>query len=1351
MNYEAQQRIEHLSKRIRLIKEVNNYPLKDRNVLDLDNIWRLGDLLSELIYHSELETPALTKKILEEQYNLFVEKDKFSLKELLERHWIRIVMERVEIPSVIRSASRDAEKMKPDRIDLITAIANTIEKSAEKCITEIQLIEILGNYNQTSGLPPVNLFEAKKLVNSKWLNQDLFVLKTSSEYFLLLKKEECSFKFISQIIKDFKLGDKNPYKISKEKANDIIQKHRILYSDCPTLQDFIDDLFFTEIQDCVHFMISYTSKHNYWDILSDAIAGKLWNKIKSDTKYKENNEKIEVWLDKIFANHSYATNCIKYIEQKNRNAFLTLIEERVLNEADIQGCDEELNKLWLEESLDRSIEILVNPIKVRFNEKQTPVEKYILVRDLQRGQHNFFYSDYCRKRLDFLTHVLIRYGRASENPILPFPHIIRLLKESTNKPYLLWETTLLIKNIRPEIIPYLFIESEMEELGMMLLRTISLNQHAVGYSERIESGIKINKLKAELFEEGLIALLKSINTNSNKTINGQILARLAISSAKLLFYKPSNYDWESQLHKQTELDAYDRFWEIISDFEIETSIYTVDGIERPKYFLLTVDSFLNELEKEDIVEGINEFYSPDIWKIDILIRVLNVLGENKYLILDKNSLKKTNEKVINQLQKKYFSYFQKTKIKIRGHSTSDIEERNLRLSETFGMKWISWSIYFEALNDEQREIFLSIANSSFDLSKIENEYEIHLENEAENKIQRLRLHTQVMLSIYNEMIKKGDANEPIIQHLENKLTSIFGSYSINNIKENKVDIFNKNFERYIQTRLFDDFLETSNYFIESNRRKIIDGIVSNPFHFDRVLQALNTFISVGDQASLKQKISKKSLTDFLKKQNWATDIEHALIHAINNPELVKFAQMIIDFIDKRFKPAIKNDIGHQIFLYKVKLLLAFRKRNEKLIDLIPIPDKVPIQESKDLSWRKDYYKSLLIKDKNIAIQKMNNLTKSDYLQIDVVNSLFLMQMENTKEKCDSDHFIRNEKLQNDFNSYCSLLKKIKPEDAEYSRNHTLFNKLKYFNIMEMFDDFDLILSQVNKADIKSKEIAELIINNKIQRGYWKEASSFINGLIKYHEHRNKALPSFITDLQNILGEQTKHIENLKDTYNQILALSPEKLIKTIPDVINPYQKNYGRFLLHELMTACHSFQNKMYALKKANEIKKIAEDKITDLLEIILNARLSAWGLQWNSQTRLGTTGKKSNELARADQSIKFSNTTLVAEAVRIYSYSSLLKSKQSLNEHILKAFKGTSSPKYFYYLIYYQARNFDSDWDKFILEFLPNVSFPKRYKRVELPLQIKEGTNPNLKSAYTSHQNDVTCYYLFVNLNYAN
>lgn len=618
---------------------------------------------------------------------------------------------------------------------------------------------------------------------------------------------------------------------------------------------------------------------------------------------------------------------------------------------------------------------------------------------------------------------------------------------------------------------------------------------------------------------------------------------------------------------------------------------------------------------------------------------------------------------------------------------------------------------------------------------------------------------QVMIHMYNVLHDNKLTYNELLEGIERSLTRLFCDNSQTIISNNRIDIFDKHFDKFSNDSLYLDLIESSNNFKEKNRRKIINAILSNAQRFERVLSALNYLHSEGDKLYLRGKITDIKLSEFLKDKYVLGEIEEALIASVNTPILSDVAEQIVNYIDNNFNIKSYDAERNTRLLFHIKLILAYRKKDVNILrSLVPpeLKDNHSIDNLSDDNAKRRYFEILFLIDENKlneALKDLNELVHFRPKDPSVVTCKLHLKILLAKQLIINDSYTGKEEIRKALEEFEQEEKSFDTElYYESIKRDSLYNKLECLDLLEWDENFDAMFYEIKRNYRFSEDFASLIVKNKIRREQWTEARKFVVELTKYHRHYSNDSPNFIKEINFKLSNDEKNIEHLKNAYVNLLSFSPEKRIKVLPDVISPITNNYGDFLLYELLYGTANLQQKLFSLLSVEEeILHLNEDKVTDLLESILNARLSAWGLQWNSQARIGKNPNDTNNLARPDLSTRDGNLIYIAEALRIYPYRNFKSSKKDIRDHIIKTFDGTATRKYLYYLIYYQSKKFADDWVSFKKELVSFVKFPKRFGLVsKIYNEVTVGTTPDLKAMYLCHNDEIVSYYIFINLRYA-
>lgn len=1359
-SYNTKQQVRHLSERIKLLQEKRH---TEDNLFNLawDNSSRVSDLLLRLIQSSELQYRIPTYADLENSYNNFPARNKFTLLELREKYWFRIVMNRVSIPTVVWSTSRRLNETDFSQISVIQELEELIKNSSDTFISDEDVQTYCSEHNTKSG-SQLTVEQLKEFFLCKGIGQSKYSLGHNATYLLLQWNNKEALEFLCRFAEEYNLGGHNYFKVDKSKADKIVEAHRALYPDCPTTSQFIQDGLLIDKGN--YYLITQTNNGRIFNLESSlhAIAAQLWILYQNDNRFSDDESRLNFWLDLVLTFPRYPSECFRYMDEETKNRFLELVEKKLIEDEDIRGNDSELDKLWLEENMGRRSDTLLYRIQFHFSDAQSHYDKYQLMQELASRQHNLFYADDCRNRLDLLLHILMNCGQTSEEPTFAYPIVIRLLNLSTTKPYLLWQICIGLEHRHPEIIPYLLLEPGFREIGFQLLQKININLFALNFPDEGNRFHQSSKFKIELLKEYFEALLACLLDANDHDSQGAILLRVIKEYSRNLFLKSGNFSENQLIEQKDKFLGYNTLWEILASARSNTRNMGSDVIERSPIFYFIARGFLKELLSEKPKEDWNEIYYPEVNRIDIGIRLLKTIRNP--ILFNRPTLREPISKELDGIDsdtlqfihKTYKSFFEKRKILVRTNSTTEVEERDLRFqSSSYAIDRIDWSLYLQSLDFYGQKEFFAHSVPHFDLSTYQDVKNADLDDVITNEAHRLRFHIRVMLCSYNSLIDQRMSNQGLLNALETELTFLFQSYSQTIISKNQYDVFNRNLEYYSGINLISDFLEAANCFSEENRRMIIDKILENELSLNRVLLSLNIFSAEGDQSYLRNKLSEAKMEAFLEGQYYLPEIENVLINSINNPYLVNYAEQILTFIERKTNIPVQWKSQHEIILFEVKLIIAYRKDDMDTLESIEVPrdNEYGISDkSIELNARKSYFRaSLLWKRQQFdeADKILQRLSISANASFRVLNARFSLQLEIAKNKYKDDFYKLKLDVKNALDVMLAAEASRDYEIEDFYKEEILLTKLEAYDLLEWNEEFDILYAQVRGVNRYLQRFAEMFLQNKIRRKQVIEAEAFIRQLEKYHANRAGEIPEFIAKFKAELSVSQKSIPYISSAYTLLLALTEQDRIKALPDTITKYKSNYGEFLLYEIVRACSGFQRKQYALLKSGDVLDVLEDKITDMIELIANSRLSAWNIKLSSQNRSGTTGKDTNELARVDLSSPVGLTMIVVESVRMYSYKSLKSQKGNLEYHILKAFNETPNRKYFYHLVYYQADKFGEDWGEFLNQLLPFVSYPPQMAITGSPEEMSDLSMTDLKVGKTCHDQDVTCYYIFVNLNY--
>ncbi len=1294
------QRVNYLSRRIKSSCKNWNEQLDDRGNIDAKINWCAPHLFAELLSHSTLKKKFPNRNDLDSLYDSYPNKTQVNLQGLFDKLWLREVMNRIVIAGKVYAMQSD-----------------------------------------------LKMFDEKRIGDN--------ISPSQTEYFNFLIDNREGLAFIRSFTQHFAPYKENGFVIDQAIAENIISTHCNTYPLCPSFKELSDNNFFHFTDDeCV---FTFKRENDHGESFRNEILGLTWNRLVAIYPEKDKDELLDSWLDivEVVDYNRYPSKCIKFMVAEAAKEFINLIRQRILNENDLKDIEREIEKVQLAVNLDSPLHSGLTPIQVRINTNQTLEEKYKLVEEVRAiPNSNFFFIQRERIRVDLLISILIQSEKTKtayrrEDAKAAFPLTIELLKEGNTRPHLLYELPMLIRNWRPEIIPYLLIHKDLELIGMDLGREINISNASIErYEEEHTEGNSVYSFKTQLWEEMLYVLLSHfvLNRVSEEKFTVSLIVLALSKLARDSYNKPLNSGRSPS--QKLKYERYLTTWNILRQFREGSSGISAYGHDRPTFIARCFES-LTELICSALIPPYHvEFFTPHLWLLDMHIQLIKSL--NDPLVFNKTTLRpeiatkveSCQNALIKSLHKHYLSFFTYSEMYVKDHWLNVEKKKAKFYLNTYGINRVEWPSYLQSLDSTELTEFIYAVKDKFDLSGIRETYLVSGDEVVRDLREKYYYHLNVLNCAYIQARDSKDDLEEISQSIEKRITEIIYDFSQTVLEGNKVNIFDKNSELFSGGNLFEEVIESVASFSPKNRKKVIDVVAKNVNALDRIFIAFNLLTSEGDRQLLLKKIDKVTLDTYLEEQNWLPNIQGILLHSIDAPELTDFAEQILKYIEPKLRARQLDDFTTQHLYFRIKLLLAYRKKDKNAIETLEAPKNPSPSHYSGFYYNvtalRTLYLAALEQDDSQyeeAYKKFSLLLVTNPENSQIASNKFGCAIEVAKSKETSE---QEKELSNALNEWKTFEETNLKNAIGLDRRFIQLCKLECFYLLKKYDEIDVLLQSISKVNRYSKPFAEFIFKSKMDQHRYNEGSVFVNELEIFHRHRSEELPEFIVQFRKDIGND-EDLKRLRNAYSNILNQAPENLIKTLPQSISERGGNLGDFLLDEILLAAKAMQSKLIA-----EIK--GENKLTDILQLMINARISAWRMYWSSQERQGNTQTYKGNPASVDLASNMQHHSFPLEAVRFDKTFGTVKGK--LQSHILKNFDHTASRKFLFNIIYYQHRSFSKDWEKFYKAFLPCIKFNKEFELVQ-PIEAINWNSitPNLKACKSYHNNGVVCYYVFIDL----
>ena len=1143
------------------------------------------------------------------------------------------------------------------------------------------------------------------------------------------------FKFLYSLHITIGYSDSRKVLIEEEQLKEIITKHRICFPLTPILDELLSELDIEKYNNKYEIRIGY-DYNGCWSTFSDEISARLWERL--SIKYPQN--RIVSIFDEWFEKSLWCKNPCKHLSEDSKKKLLGCIWNKLISEPDLECSNKELAKVYLDShhfhhNWENDI---ILPERHKIN-NQSYVELYKSLHEIENHFHDAVSYQEIRVSISFLIRLIIENDKAYHEGGEPFCKIKELLKISLGKPFIFYELLQILKRQHSYILPYFLNEKGVFLVVFDLLSEISITDILLDENKDYQEQSRQKQI-TQILLKSIDAYLQKATTYmvENEEIAKNISAILYSTSRKLFSQINVNNYHSNLFEKEEYKQRFNEMLNCITSFESSITRNFFDDIY-PSLFSC-IEKINRPLQTHAVIHGI---YFPKYYLISELLKNKKISSDNNKELLQLfiNSLKKEIELDIIEIQDYWYD-----KKEQKAVSWSDNQ---------YGYGLIDWAEIFllaekYSIVDDLLESFKAHFKTNSFKEETKEWNLVHDWNRSQTY--KLRLLMRILLIAYSKINEKGAFYENVgfnIEEVQNILERKIVYIAINSNKSNfekaEYGIFSDSFESLpnVNTNLFSKLGEISNFFSQENRRKLIDSFLENEDAFEKFMELYNLLFLEGDRQYLKEKLDNISPKKYIENAHWLPQLENALIQAINSDLFTEQAEEILNYYEKIADTRFKNDENKVNFIYRIKLLLAYRHNNKSELLNINVPEKrYHISTfNKEAANQKTFYLSLFdLKEKNFsdALNKLKNLTASEPINVE-----FFIR------KCYVELLIADKRKETDVaearNQYQMVIQNIHeysfPENQYYNKTLLDFVMLQCYSNLDSDDsNFYNLFSQLNLSQKIDEGYLKLAVQSFLNWREYHKASSIIEEARNFHILPNGAYPKFINDLEKELGTDD-NIRRLQSSFQEILSLTFEDLTKIIPKRINKYTEDYREFIAYEIVLAFGCILEKVKTVQKLRD-----EDSYSDLLEILLNARIKIFGRDgFSSQNRSGSSAA-GKSIGSLDLKMTLDAKNIIIEALRWHNANF----NSELQRHLTKTFNYDSTRVAFYNVMYYEKDAFYNDWIKFKDRLFPKLTFPKEYFLVEdlADLSSKFGNN-SVKIAVSKHDKNLRIYHILINIKY--
>ncbi|MFD2871974.1 hypothetical protein ACFS5N_05810 [Mucilaginibacter ximonensis] len=1323
-----------LHDRITLYKEHKDRPVNACEYdLKPDNEWGASYFLAEVLFQSHFKNDAIiSRRRLTELTETYGKEHnlEIDLPSLLEKDWIRVVMDQAQIPSMIWHACSQYRKILPFTNEL-TFFENLSVEQVKAIKTEDDLLQLAGGKDSLVGR---TLNETKNLF---WhLNKEkVEVLRLDLDRFLLNHTME--FDFLSRLMT--LLGD-NELKIGYTDLANIHTRHAAFFSHTPALDLLVTAGMFKPDQSgqFFHLKIKYEGGWRH-EAIQDKCGAIVWQKLLDSDDFETDQARLRQWYFLTVYHQGYV-NIKNFFSAEQASRFLTAAQALIMSDPDLTAGEREIYKLRSDTRYGRGDIFLLLGAESYVKCDPTLTSLYDIYNNFsavfQGELDDVLLKQESRHAIKYFIYQLINGSQDNTYKMAE-----ELFAQAKEQPYIFLYTCFTVRWHRPELIPILAKNLATASLYFILLSKIRLTSYAADTDDRIWISLMTD----------LTRLIIDAMTQAYQVENGDkalvLFQCLERSANKKLGSVPNR-------RQLNELDQ--TFRSQIVDAALPGQHYSGAKKIRPLYLPVILDDLVHLLiNYRPSDKHLNGSLSLPVPQLDIALWLLEFLATQQGDEVSENQL---------ELQQTLISYFKDTYLTTI--NTTEILQRDFKDGMKLGIPlWqeyrrnislISWADAFLHL-ERAFELDAFLRPSGLVFSAVPGIYD------EKNRFiaQKLRTHLFVLIDGFNDLFRKrqylersGQPVGQVMTKLESTIHDFVIRYCVADPGARRFDIFHESLERWSGLSENKELLpligSISNRFTNEHRESIILALTQAD-QFVRSLKMLDRVISEKERSRLLRSITGRDDFQTILGQLSFQDSQFVVSILTQHNDLLQIAEDALAHTKKVAQNHTYTRHENTVFLFRMQLLLAYQKKDLSAINDMPAPEITSYNgQTFNAEDEKDFYRALLslrTEDGKSAYEIFDQLISraSEDRPVLALNRFAAkLQWANDTKDLKIQKALTQEALTQwkDFEGR-SADKKKWPDIQE----NVWYDLLHAAELLNDHDAFDNTYAEVDAETKMRPDFLSIRLGELLKRKMQYTAEELLADAKKYHVLADGNYPDFINELERI-ANNPETIDFLMLQYDRIFRLAPEELIQVIPPAVNS-GRDLPTFLLNELAQAAKDMLDLVNVLPNIDY-----EDKFTDLILLSLNGRLVNY--KWYAANLRGGYSDTEDGQKNAKPNPGEIDLGILTSSHRRFAIGEalILEGKNSLEtqSHNLKIFNYDPSRQLFYLLIYYKGKseNFLSAWEKYGEILATFIEFPDGYKlngsMNALPLQ---GDHAGIKHGMTLHGTNTKLYHLFININY--
>lgn len=688
----------------------------------------------------------------------------------------------------------------------------------------------------------------------------------------------------------------------------------------------------------------WMSQNDYARHLRNEIASTLWLFCAGENATAEEFKRFfklilgaDIWPDDLGG----------LLTQKN----ISKIRDRAFSfagdESDLQKSDIEFSKIWLD--ADRFIDHQIDseiPV-VEFDYSNT----YNFIASVEFHRKRFpdvFDHQASRSYCSLLLRLIL--SRAT-NEVISFDYVLEILKD-VSRPSLLW---MLFRDLRMNFafaIPYLCANAQLIPIAFKLINQIEIDSTLLSeQSDREKNFDEGCEMKNRLWLEMFGLILEEISSQLPQDELGNVIARIICDLSEKVFDYNTNNQYRVVIHNALKR-RYESAIKILKHSvpPIDSAVYSKSGV-KPRLVLLVFPTIAEYIANGLSWEKPNytEFLYMNNGLVHLAAEILRLsrtrVFEHELSAKQERQILESADKLTYALYGYLSKYYTKNEVSVTTYKSPRIEKRGaIRGLNQVGIEIIEWAYLYLCFEDK---IILTMLSEAF-LASLQFDTTTSKYNSAnKEQLEKAKLFLKTAMLALISLNQNQDLYEidrlPVARTRNLLITWISKlaiTYAIDDLPHKRVDIFEESVsvfgpEIYYQT-MTALLYRCVNSFPLHLQEEFFSEFFARDSDLHRMLMATNALDAQRLRELISKKINQIKVEDFIRDASTVTELQHALLEAVNSENHWKLARPLFDRIRDHFDRVGKSDAGTQLFLFEVNLLLAFKSKDLEAVKNLPI-------------------------------------------------------------------------------------------------------------------------------------------------------------------------------------------------------------------------------------------------------------------------------------------------------------------------------------------------------------------------------------------------------------------------------